>query len=172
MAAIDFKMQEQQHNNWCWAAVAVSVDHFFDPNSSSCQCKVATRMARHRKLKVKNCGTCNKPAPIPGNCNKPWYLEWALKTLSRLAANPKSGGLEFSRIVELLNSGRPVCIRMQWGKGPDAHFVVISGARTSKSGRHWVDIEDPHSGSSTWLLDEFRTNYQYSQGHWTHTYPV
>ena len=172
MPSINFKMEQQEHNNWCWAAVAVSMDHFFDQKSSWCQCRLATRMVRFRKLKTKQCGTCKKPKAVPEACNKPWFLDWALKQVHRLTGKIKNGALTFEQIQRTINAGRPVCLRLQWGKGPDAHFVIISGFETAASGNQWVDVEDPASGSSTWLYDEFRTNYQYSKGHWTDTFPV
>ena len=172
MPSIGFQIEPQQHSNWCWAAVAVSVERYFDPDSRWCQCRMASRMAKLTTLKVKGCGTCKKPTPTPRACNRPWYLEKALQLAGRLKAKPKPTPLSFSRVRKRIAAGRPVCARIVWGQGPDAHFVVISGWHRTKSGALWVDVEDPDSGSSTWLYEEFRSNYQYAQGHWVATYPV
>jgi len=172
MPTVDFKMEHQEHSEWCWAAVAASVDRFFDPASTWCQCRIASKMAKLAKLKVKNCGTCEKPKPVPRACNQPWYLDKALKIVGKLKGEPKTKGLNFPETEKKLRAGQPVCARIVWGAGPDAHFVVISGCETASSGNRWVDVEDSFAGSSTWLYDEFRVNYQYSQGHWSDTYPL
>jgi Papain-like cysteine protease AvrRpt2 len=172
MAAIDFEMQQQQHSNWCWAAVAVSVARYFDPDSKWCQCRLASRMAKREKLKVSGCGTCREATGVPKKCNQPWYLQKALRIVKMLKGKPKGAPLSYRKTRQLIKAGRPVCARILWGQGPDAHFVAITGCFKTKSGERWVDVEDPDSGSSTWLHEEFRKNYQYAQGQWVDTYPV
>jgi len=172
VATIKFDMQKQQHSNWCWAAVAVSVARHFDPDSTWCQCRLASRMAKIEKLKVAGCGTCPKSTRVPEKCNRPWYLQKALAIVKRLAGKPEGSPLSFRKIKEHIKAGRPVCTRILWGGGTAAHFVVISGCFKTKSGDRWVDIEDPDSGPSTWLHEEFRKNYEYAEGQWVDTYPV
>ncbi len=172
MPSINFNMQQQEHSEWCWAAVTASVDQFFNPESTWCQCRLANRMAKAVKLKVKACGTCQKPKGVPEKCNHPWVLDRPLKIVGRLKGNLKLKPLSFAQIEKKIKAGRPVCARVQWGPGPDGHFVVISGCDTAKSGNRYVDVEDPLNGSSTWLFDEFLVNYQYAQGTWDVTYPV
>jgi hypothetical protein len=172
MPTINFSMERQQHSNWCWAAVSVSVDRFFNAASAWCQCRIVSRMAKIEKLRVKSCGTCEKTTGLPRTCNQPWYLDRALKIVGRLKAKPKTRPLSFEQTEKKIRADRPVCARIQWGPGPDAHFVVISGCETSPAGNRWVDVEDPFAGSSTWLYDEFLVNYRYSQGQWLDTFPI
>ena len=171
MPKIDFNLEKQQHNNWCWAAVASSVDRYFNPKSTWCQCRMAGKMAKAAKLKVKNCGGCQRSKRAPEECNQPWYLDKALEFVGRLKGTPKPTPLSFAQIHKTIQAGRPVCVRVQWGNG-GAHFVVISGCVVGSSGQRWVDVEDPHTGSSTWLYEEFKSNYQYLEGCWDETYPV
>jgi hypothetical protein len=172
MPTINFAMEHQQHSNWCWAAVAVSVDHFFSKRSTWCQCRVASRMAKLEKITVTNCGDCKHTKKISQKCNVPWYLDKALRIVRRLNGKPKPLPLSFAALEKKLKAGRPVCVRVRWGRGPAAHFVVVSGCETGPGGHHWVDVDDPFAGSSTWLYDEFRDDYQYAKGHWSATYPV
>jgi hypothetical protein len=172
MPSIDFNMQKQEHTDWCWSAVATSVDHYFDAHSAWCQCRLASKMAKIEKLKVTTCGSCQTRKPIHEACNRPWYLEKALKIVHRLKGKPKPGFLSFSQILKKIKAGRPVCVMVLWGKGPAAHFVVISGCTRGRRGERWVDIEDPDVGSSTWLYEEFRSNYQYYKGSWHYTFLV
>src|SRR5215213_5528656 len=67
--ALDFTMQLQTEDNWCWAAAATSVSHFYRSNSPWSQCLVA-----NAELEQINC--CDSPAPGP--CDVPWYLDRAL----------------------------------------------------------------------------------------------
>jgi len=172
MASIDFTMQKQEHSDWCWSAVASSVDQYFNKRSKWCQRRLASKMAKIEKLKVRTCGNCKSRKPTHQACNQPWYLQRALKIVHRLKGNPKQGPLSFSKIQKILKKSRPICVMIQWGQGPIMHFVVISGCAKSDSGDKWVDIEDPDSGRSTWLYKEFRSNYQYDQGHWIYTFLV
>lgn len=175
MPRITFDMETQQHSEWCWAAVTVSVDHYFNNKSTWCQCRLVTHVAKLKKglnLNVKNCGTCQKPDPVPEKCNKTFYLDKALRTVRRLKGKARDAPLSFHQVDKEIKARRPVCAEITWGKGPDAHAVVISGCVRAKSGRRYVDVEDPLSGSSTWLLEEFLTNYQYANGRWTATFPV
>ena len=172
MPSIAFNMQQQEHSDWCWAAVAASVERYFAPNSTWCQRRLASQMAKIEKLKVTNCGTCKKRKPISQKCNRTWFLDKALELVGRLKGKAKAIVLSFAQVERRIRDGVPVCVRILWGKGPAAHFVVISGCETAPSGAQWVDIEDPFAGSSTWLYEEFRLNYQYSEGAWVATYPV
>jgi hypothetical protein len=171
MPTIAFNMQKQLHSNWCWAAVAVSVARHFAPDSTWCQCRLASRMAKLEKLKVAGCGTCRNSSGVSRKCDQPWYLDRALRIVKQLNGTPELTPLSFRQTVERIKAGRPVCVRILWGAGPAAHFVVITGYLQTKSGS-WVDVEDPDTGSSTWLFEEFLSNYYYSQGAWVDTYPV
>jgi len=172
MPTINFAMETQDQSNWCWAAVASSVERYYAPQSKWCQCRFASAMAKKTKLRVADCGTCKKAKRLPKTCNQPWYLHRALKLVGRLAGKPKHKPISFSQIRKQIKKRRPVCLMIRWGAGPDAHFVVISGCQETSSGKQYVDIEDPFAGSSTWLYDEFRSNYQYAKGSWVATYPV
>jgi hypothetical protein len=172
MPSIDFEIQKQQHSDWCWAAVAASVDHYFDANSAWCQCRLASKMAKIEKLKVATCGNCETRKPMQAACNCPWFLQSALKIVHRLKGKPKPTNLKFSQILKKIKAGRPVCVEILWGKGPTAHYIVISGCAIGPKGERWVDIEDPYYGSSTWLFEEFRSNYEYAQGKWITTFLV
>ena len=170
MPTLNFQIEEQQHNNWCWAAVAVSVSHYFSAKSEWCQCRLVSRIAKRRNLKVAGCGTCQKTKGVPEKCNFPWYLDEALRIVRRVRGK-LTGPLSFSAIKKRIKEQLPIPVRITWGAG-GAHFVVLSGCETSSAGNKWVDVEDPFVGSSTWLYEEFKSNYQYSQGRWTATFPV
>ena len=175
MPNITFQMEKQKTVNWCWAAVSVSVNRYFAPDSHWRQCGIVEVVLSHAKgpdklpFPVHAC--CTKP--IPRRCNQPWYLEDALKQVDRLRGSPKAVHLSFKKIQREIDAHRPVCARIQWREpGSPGHFVVISGYHITRARVRQVDVEDPATGSrSTVHYGTFVSNYRHS-GRWTHTYLV
>ncbi len=98
---LDFWMQHQQQTNWCWAAVATSVSHFFNPASTWTQCAVA-----NGELNRNDC--CGSGASGP--CNVYGFLG---SSLTRVGHDICSGPSGSRRRAPTL---RPH--RMVWGRGP------------------------------------------------------
>src|SRR5688500_15920023 len=73
---LPFAMETQTRQEWCWAAVSVSVARFYKQNSPWSQCKLV-----NEELGLNNC--CQ--TTIPSECNKPWYLEKGLAKVLHLA---------------------------------------------------------------------------------------
>jgi hypothetical protein len=168
-----FRMQKQAAPNWCWAAVAVSVDHFFAPKSHKRQCGLVTEVFREWQgegaPKVPLHGCCAKP--VPGCCNKAWYLEDALKKVDRLNGDPTKGTLSFQKIQRQIKADRPVCLRIQWRKG-GGHFVVISECYTDRNGVRQVTVQDPWTGLGS-EVSYYAIVHNFGRaGFWSHTYPV
>ena len=150
-----FPLEKQKQNRWCWAAVAVGVDRYFDSTSQRNQCTVANRVLG------RDC--CNNPAP----CNQGATLTAALEAVNR-ASRRVPRALSFEETTRELDEDRPVCVRIGWFDG-GGHFVVLSGYRESGGGILQVQVSDPWYPNSTVEYDEFRTNY-YELGQWTDTY--
>ena len=156
-ASLPFNMQAQTQTNWCWAATATSVSHFYMPLSTWTQCRVAGA-----ELQRTDC--CN--APVPSPCNVPWYLDRALTRTSNFDRFV-SGTISYNDILAEIQAGRVVGARQGWSGG-GGHFMVIYGCSRIGSTRY-LDIDDPIFGKNTMTYDTFATNYQGS-GTWTHTY--
>ena len=175
MPNITFQMEKQKTVNWCWAAVAVSVNRHFAPDSHWRQCGIVevvlSRAKGTDKLPLPVHACCTKP--IPRRCNQAWYLEDALKQVGRLKGWPKAVHLSFKKIQREIDAQRPVCVRIQWREpGNPGHFVVISGYHITRTRVRQVDVEDPATGSlSTVHYRTLVSNYRHS-GRWTHTYLV
>jgi hypothetical protein len=152
-------MQTQQEDQWCWAAIAASVDTYFSPFASSPQCRIAAA--------VLNSGsdTCNDPQKY----NNPAKLQVALKAIGRYRAT-HIGPLSFEDLQAEIDAGRPVCVRIAWSGG-GAHFVVLSGYHVSTTGVRTVDVADPLYPDSTRLFDQFPSAY-HGGGEWTATFFV
>src|SRR5437867_2038718 len=125
-----FQIEKQLQDKWCWAAVSVSVDHYFSPGSTFSQC----RIARDVLGGLPCCGA-------PDTCNTPASLRAALDDVGRFRDRlPRP--LLFDEIRQEIDARSPVCVRIGWNGG-GGHFVVISGYRELASGAQLVEVSDP-----------------------------
>jgi hypothetical protein len=83
---LGFDVEAQQQAQWCWAAVAVSVASFYQPDSAWTQCGVA-----HAELRTTDC--CTRSGP----CDRPWYLDRALQRVGQTRRRTSSGGVSGER---------------------------------------------------------------------------
>jgi hypothetical protein len=163
---LTFKIQHQEQTEWCWAAVAASVQQYFEPATEPAlelkQCAIAD-MVLHTNL-------C---CPYPEFCNQPAALETALKKIHkwRKSLNPDPltgpGTLTFAEVQREIDRGRPVCVGIRWYQG-GGHFVVIRGYRVLASGAQQLYIADPDNPSNLVDFYEF-TNAYYGEGTWNST---
>jgi hypothetical protein len=153
-----FNMEAQTQTNWCWAATAKSVSHFYWFFSPWTQCKIV-----NAELGRSDC--CNGTVPSP--CNVPWYLDRALTRTNNYVSI--TGAVTFDQVRAEIDAGRPVGARIGWNGG-GGHFMVIYGySHVFITGQSYFDIDDPIYGKSHLRVSEFSSNYQ-SSGSWTHTY--
>ena len=148
-----FTMQHQEQTQWCWSATSVSVNLFYHPASGWTQCSCA-----NATLGQTTCCTAGNSA----QCNTPFYLDLALKTV----ANFKSmSGVKaaLSRVRTEIRQCRPLCLRIGWNGG-GGHFVAVYGY----SGTN-INIGDPWYGDSVVSYGAFPSSYN-GGGTWTHTY--
>jgi len=145
-----YPLEKQICDKWCWAAVAMSVDHYFFPAATSTQCTIAKGV-----LQIDEC--CSKSE----SCNKPAKLQDALKEAG-FSPEIIPDKLTFREIRKKIDTGVPVCARIAWNAG-GAHFVVVCGYRVSAAGTEMVEIADPLFPSSLILYSEFVSAYQNTQ---------
>jgi hypothetical protein len=153
-------MQTQIEDEWCWAAVAVSVDHYFDSQSTKTQCQVAQAV-------LNNAGCCGNQ----DSCDQPAKLQDALGQRAGVGRLDQvlPRYLQFSEIQDKLKANLPVCVRIGWAKG-GGHFVAIDGWSGSPASPQ-VHVVDPLFADSTVDYNEFVSAYQGS-GRWTATFLV
>ena len=158
---LGFAMQRQQQDNWCWAAVAVSVSDFYIPPSPWTQCRIADA-----ELDQAIC--CHDGASAA--CNQWWYLNRALDRTTHLV-NWDEGMISLKAITHEIDNGRPVGVRVEWAGG-GGHFVVVAGYQLDPGGGHTIAVFDPWPASGDTLAqawDTFAGQYL-GTGRWTHTY--
>ncbi len=153
---LPFNMQPQTQSNWCWAATANSVSHYFWRWSTWSQCRIAN-------AELGRTDACH--SPVPSDANVPWYLDRALTRTRNFVSI--QGAVGFEQVRSEINAGRPVGARIGWSGG-GGHFMVIYGYSTIAGGEYF-DIDDPIYGKSHIPVSEFSSSYQ-GTGSWTHTY--
>ena len=132
---LPFNMEAQTQSNWCWAATAKSVSHFYSGLSPWTQCKIAG------KELTQTCCT----SPVPSACNIPWYLNKALdRTFNYVSM--QSGTISWSEIKSQLDQGLVVGTRIGWNGG-GGHFMVIYGV-SRVFHNEYLYIDDPIYGNS------------------------
>jgi hypothetical protein len=159
MANLEFPLQLQKQDNWCWAAISVSVDHFFNPASPWEQCRLAGA-----ELGLDCCqdGSTER-------CNQVRRLDPPLTRVGRLRERPIPRPLTMDEIREEIDGGRPVCARIQWRDG-GGHFVLISGYEVTPRGVTVLTIDDPAFDRSRVKFEKFLTDYHTGHGKWTGTF--
>src|SRR5690349_8839227 len=84
---LEFRIQQQELSKWCWAAVAVSVERYFDPTSTLEQCDVANKVLPKKypadPLPKSDCACCCQCCCEPDSCNKPAELARALQKIHK-----------------------------------------------------------------------------------------
>ena len=160
-----FTMQEQKLDQWCWAAVAVSIANYVKPDSAPSQCEVASRV--FTKVSGGCCG-----GSISDACDQPATLTQALDAVHHDAGVPILGPLKFTKIQEVIDGGWPIPVRIVWEDNPgNAHFVVISGYAFSQVGDQLLQVDDPFYGRSIVDYETFVSSY-HASGRWERSYPL
>src|SRR6516225_2981548 len=102
-----FTIREQQATNWCWVAVAVSVDDFFTGGARR-QCDLVQKVLA--KTTVRPPANC---CPKHPECDQLGFLDAALNQVERLLP-PVTAVLAKSDLESQLKAQLPVCIGISW----------------------------------------------------------
>jgi len=163
MPSIFFALQPQQETQWCWAAMAVSIDQTLrNPKpSTATQC----RLANTALIRMDCCS-----APCPDACNQASSLGAALAALGWLRGAPTTGAIALEVVETRIGANQPVPVRIQGSLSRAFHIVAISGWDPTLG----VLVQNPaHGGSATWVLfAEFPNQYPLYPGDWVNTYQV
>ena len=158
-----FTMEEQELDQWCWAAVGVSVNNYIVPDQVISQEDLAARVLGLP-------GGCSGAAAAA--CDRPASLTQVLNVLHRQAGDPIVGPVGFAQVQRAIDAGWPIPVRIVWDDAAgNAHFVVISGYSVSPRGIARVQVDDPFYGRSIVDYDTFVSSYLGS-GQWERTYKV
>jgi hypothetical protein len=156
-------VEPQQQTQWCWAAVAKSISHYYDAGSPWTQCTIV-----NAELGQTGCCTGGGTAA----CNQPWYLDLALTRVGRLQS-VTPGTMSFSMLQWLTMNNNPPCARQGWAGG-GGHFVAIAccyqfRSLATNTTSNSVAVSDPWYGDSVVDYATFVSGYM-GTGTWTHSY--
>src|SRR4051794_11279310 len=117
---VDFCMQAQVEDQWCWAATAVSIDWYFNHGSQLRQCSFAGQ--------VLGIADCCPTLTVPGNptCDQPFSMTAALTALHRLRR--KAGPATFAQVKHQIDAGRPLAIHAGFD-ADSGHIAAVTGYR-------------------------------------------
>jgi len=167
---LDFVLQEQEADNWCWLATAASVSDYYIGLSVNRQCSLAnTLLAR-----LDCCGGSSSQTGPPSQCDVTGKLSVALSLVGNydhLTREP----LDFQTVRGEIDAGRPVCARFEQDGG-GGHIQVIYGYVTGQGGNRYYRIADSYynltteEGDLTLADAEYVASAEYWLGQLTHTY--
>ena len=176
---VGVSIQYQETSQWCWIAVAASIAHFYDPNSSATQGAMMTSIGRqlnsfpssvdcsgdaavqaaHPDLAAtladpysKNAEFALESVGIPQMCIKSGGVGDALNVNGNNAGY--RGKVTLAQVAAEVDAGRPVCVDITWNSGIGSHVVIIAGVLDDK-----ILVLDPGNGESTLPFETFPANY-------------
>jgi hypothetical protein len=135
MADLNFQIQHQSKDQWCWAAVASSICGFYRDQTVPTQCALAKQF-----LAVTE--DCCQP-DASDSCNVPFALDIVLNQLGHLVL-PPHGIVSFEDLnSEISDNEQPVVARIMFSDFVTAHFVVVIGCAIDGNGVQVLKIADP-----------------------------
>ena len=153
---LNFDMQHQEHDQWCWAAVSTSIALYFGGEADWKQCTVV-----NEELRLDSC--CADGGSDA--CNRWWYLDRALRRTGNFERMHDGAPADIEDVFGQIDARRPVGLRIGW-RGGGGHFIAIEGYRGDGNA---VAVEDPWYGTSDVDVATLRTAY-HGTGTWTHVY--
>lgn len=158
--SLAFEMQSQQWSNWCWAATASSISHYYDPEGHLPQDEIVGR-------------ALGLPPPwIPDGS---WNRDAPMLTGLRIVGcdnSTYSGYADLRQVLRQLDRANPVCVQIKWPSG-NGHAVVIHGCWLDEGGADHFLVGDPGFGYSFAVPgSELRSDYLEQGGRWVQTYNV
>jgi hypothetical protein len=174
-------MQYQETNEWCWMAVAASINHFYNPASTWTQCQLMTVVGQKINGFPANTSACPSAAVLAANpglapiladpyskpaefvLNNPAYkidpqyiksggVGDPLKVTGNWASD-QPGSLSLAQLAAEVNAGRPVVAGITWFSG-GSHFVAIAGVLADG-----LLVLDPANGQSVVQFGAFPGSY-------------
>src|SRR5262249_27209332 len=116
---LDYVVQHQEQDNWCWSAQGTSVGLFFGTGDWT-QCDTAQQQTGGQ--------CCTDPAP----CNVYGYVHMALE-YTRSFNDRGTAPMPAADLMKEIDARHPVVMRCAWNTS-GAHFIALSGYEQSDAG--------------------------------------
>lgn len=142
-AELHLDMEHQEQDQWCWAAVAVSVGNFYDEDRDLEQCAVVNDSFDREDC----CGDV-----VPSACNQPNLIEDVIRDLGNLDQY-YGEDIDFDAVTGEIDAGSPVVVGIDWGDD-SGHYVAIDGYSVGATG-DLINVKDPWDGGGIFIFDDF-----------------
>jgi hypothetical protein len=165
----------QEQDNWCWAAVALSLALYFKRQAPpfTSQCALASCFVGNG---VECCTTRGTATVMEATAKSACDLAWDLKpVLARLVDNviehfENPGDLtSFDDVVEQIDDRRPLAGHFRFASGLD-HFFIISGYLPGSTSQLIRVLDPNHAANSAVPIAELRTQLSGHAGKWFRTF--
>lgn len=160
-----FRIQHQEQDMWCWAAVAASLCVFYQDDTGRKQCDLANRFLEPVRNGVDCCSNGSS-----ADCNVTFSFPDAIDELGHFDST-LSGPLSFEDVGNQISANRPVAVRIKFADS-SGHVIVLAGSEETSDGRQWVKVADPSGASGNLVTLEYKDvvdNYR-PEATWDETY--
>lgn len=135
------KIQRQCDDEWCWAAVAVTVALYYDSTRDIDQCWLASTAKGQ---------TCCSSAGLPVACQSPHDTADAIAVAGHLSKRDLGSMILLDVVLHEYEGERPLACRMAgWitdsGKYIPSHAILVVGSYR-EDGKDWIRVLDPLGG--------------------------
>lgn len=152
---ISFRLEQQQHANWCWTAVITSLLKYYKHTDSVISQEELVKRIIERK-----------GANYNNYFDSPNVIDSVMSEYGLL--NTKiNGQVSFDDLAAQIEKKLPIVVRIQWQEG-GGHFIVITGCSNNGT-TAMIQIQDPMHGIKELPYQTFSGSYM-DKGHWSHTY--
>jgi hypothetical protein len=166
---IVFSIEHQKQDQWCWAAVAISICHFYKDQTWQEQCDLVNDIFAPIRGDT-DC--CQSGSSLP--CNMSWTLSVVLNDAQHLAP-PIRGVASFDDLMQEIEVGqRPVAVRIMFSDLITAHFMVLVGCAQTPDGKQWIKVADPTLAAGNLatieyaaLLNDYRPGATWDESYFT-----
>ncbi len=155
---LDFVMQHQEQDMWCWDAASVSVARFYNPATAWTQGSLANAEFGRND--------CVVGAGRVSPCNWGRWPDSPLQTVGHLNQR-LNNALTTVQLAAEMERSAPVVVNIAW-RGGGGHIAAVRG-RSLANGVEHVAVADPWYGDSDLTYNAFRDNYQ-GLGAWNVSY--
>jgi hypothetical protein len=169
LPGISFSIEQQKQDQWCWAAVALSICRFYGGQTWQNQSDLVNDIF----AAIRGGTDCSQNGDtFP--CNMTWSLKDVLSTAHHLAL-PIRGIVSFNDLMQEIEIGlRPVAVRIMFSDLNTAHYIVLVGCAQTLEGKQLVKVVDPSmaTGNSTsieysTILNNYRPGATWNESYFT-----
>ncbi|MGW4647578.1 papain-like cysteine protease family protein [Kitasatospora sp. NPDC004289] len=149
---LNLTMQQQQQDNWCWAASGNTIATYFGYTYSQNQfCNAAFNRSIN--------SSCPNNQATLGN------VQTALRYIGINSGSYVTGYLRYSTVQTEIDANRPIETRIQWSSG-GGHMHVLYGYDT---GNNWVYWGDPWPSNYRYNWADYNYYVNNNTFSWTHS---